>query len=143
MQLAIERGWSVADVLCTASHFVAACPADAVRQFVLKDQGVEQVIVVGRGTQNGFLLRLLEQQFSDAGIAMITLPAITRDAYEAITAAVLGYLVLDGIASNLPAVTGASGPRLLGDLTPGSLRNWQRCVEWMQRAIKLVATRAA
>jgi 1,6-anhydro-N-acetylmuramate kinase len=143
LQLAIERGWSVADVLCTATHFVAACPADAVRQFVLKDQGLEQVIVVGRGTQNGFLLRILEDQFKDAGIVMMALPDIACDAYEALTAAVLGCLTLDGVPANLPAVTGASGTRLLGLFIPGSLRNWQRCVDWLQRTAKLVVARAA
>jgi anhydro-N-acetylmuramic acid kinase len=143
LQMAIDRGWSVADVLCTATHFVAACPADVVRQFVLREQNVEQVIVVGRGTRNGFLLRLLEEQFTDVGIATILLPGIARDAYEAVTAATLGCLTLDGVPANLPAVTGARGPRLLGHLIPGSLRSWQSCVDWMQRVLKFVATRAA
>jgi anhydro-N-acetylmuramic acid kinase len=143
LQLAIERGWSVADVLCTATHFVAACPADFVRQFVLKEQSVEQVAVVGRGTHNGFLLRLLEEQFTDVGIATIALPGIARDAYEAMTGAVLGCLALDGVPANLPGVTGARGPRLLGQLIPGSFRSWQACIDWMQRAQKIVAPRAA
>jgi anhydro-N-acetylmuramic acid kinase len=143
LQLAVERGWSVADVLCTATHFVAACPADAVRQFVLREQSIEQVIVVGRGTQNGFLLRMLEEQFADAGITTIALADIARDTYEAMAAAVLGCLALDGVSANLPGVTGAIGPRLLGQFVPGSIRSWQRCVEWIQRAVKLVATRAA
>jgi anhydro-N-acetylmuramic acid kinase len=142
LQMAIERGWSVADVLCTATHFIAACAADVVRQCVLKDQNVEQAIIVGHGTSNGFLLHLFEEQFRDVGIATVAIPEIARDVYEAVTASVLGCLTLDGIPANLPGITGARGPRILGQLFPGSVGNWQHCVEWMQRAIKLVARAA-
>jgi anhydro-N-acetylmuramic acid kinase len=109
----------------------------------LKDQNVQQAILVGRGTRNGFLLRLLEEQFAGIGIATVTLAGISRDSYEAVTAAVLGCLMLDGVTANLPAVTGARAPRIVGQLVPGSLASWQACIEWMHRSIKLVATRAA
>lgn len=143
VRMTVERGWSVADVLCTATHFVAACPADAVRQFLAKDYRIDQAVLVGRGTQNGFLIRLLEEQFSSLGIATVTLPKLVPEAYEAVTACVLGCLAIDGVASNLPTITGAAGPRRLGILVPGSPQNWRLCVEWMNRVVKPFAIRAA
>ena len=143
IQMTVERGWSVADVLCTGTHFVAACPADAVRQFVMNHHRIDQVLLVGRGTQNGFLLRLLEEQFNSLGIATVALPKLAPESYEAVTAAVLGCLALDGVPSNLPSLTGAAGPRRLGIIVPGSPQNWRLCIEWMHRAVKPLAIRAA
>ena len=42
-------------------------------------------------------------------------------------------LTVDGVPTSLPSVTGASGPRLLGQFTPGSNGNWARCLDWMAR----------
>ena len=143
LEMTVERGWSVFDVLCTATHFVAACPADAVRQHLAKDCPADDVVLVGRGTQNGFLLRLVEEQFSGLGISTAPLPTIAPDAYGAVAAAVLACLTLDGVPANLPAITGAAGPRLLGHLTPGTSRNWHACVEWMHRTVRPAVLRVA
>jgi anhydro-N-acetylmuramic acid kinase len=40
------------------------------------------------------------------------------DAKEAVAFALLGYLTLHGQPGNVPAATGASGPRVLGCITP-------------------------
>jgi anhydro-N-acetylmuramic acid kinase len=40
------------------------------------------------------------------------------DAKEAVAFALLGYLTLHGQPGNVPAATGAAGPRVLGMITP-------------------------
>jgi anhydro-N-acetylmuramic acid kinase len=40
------------------------------------------------------------------------------DAKEAVAFALLGYLAIHGQPGNLPAATGASGRRVLGQVTP-------------------------
>jgi anhydro-N-acetylmuramic acid kinase len=40
------------------------------------------------------------------------------DAKEAVAFALLGYLTLHGQPGNVPAATGAGGPRVLGAVTP-------------------------
>jgi anhydro-N-acetylmuramic acid kinase len=42
------------------------------------------------------------------------------EAKEAVLSAVLGFLTWYGVPANPPTATGASGPRLLGSITPGS-----------------------
>jgi anhydro-N-acetylmuramic acid kinase len=86
---------------------------------------------------------LLEEQFASLGISTVALPKIVPDAYDAITAAVLAGLAIDGVPSSLPSLTGAAGPRRLGTIVPGSPQNWRLCIEWMHRAVKPLAIRAA
>lgn len=143
LQMTVECGWSVADVLCTATHFVAACPADAVRQQIANDFAAEQVIVVGKGAQNGLLLRLVEDQFTGLGVVTAPLAKIPAETYSAVCAAMLACLTLDGVPANLPGVTGAAGSRLLGQITPGTSRNWSECLEWMHQSARPAAVRAA
>ena len=62
----------------------------------------------------------------DAIIAALPNVRVTRfgdlffdgEAKEAVAFALLGYLHLMGEPGNLPSVTGARGPRILGQLTP-------------------------
>ena len=44
---------------------------------------------------------------------------VPADAKEAIAFAILGWCTLHGRPGNVPAATGASGPRVLGAITPG------------------------
>jgi anhydro-N-acetylmuramic acid kinase len=45
---------------------------------------------------------------------------LPRDGKEAYLAALLGFLTWHGVPGNTPSATGASGPRLLGSITPGN-----------------------
>jgi 1,6-anhydro-N-acetylmuramate kinase len=49
-------------------------------------------------------------------------------------AALLGVLHLDQTPANVPAITGARTPRVLGSLTPGSLSNWHRLLRELAAA---------
>jgi anhydro-N-acetylmuramic acid kinase len=44
---------------------------------------------------------------------------VDPDAREALAFAFLAWAHLHGIAGNIPSVTGAAGPRVLGSMTPG------------------------
>jgi anhydro-N-acetylmuramic acid kinase len=55
-------------------------------------------------------------------------PALSRNAAAA---AVLAALTCDGVSGNLPVLTGATGGRLLGHISPGDNRNWARCAAWL------------
>jgi anhydro-N-acetylmuramic acid kinase len=45
---------------------------------------------------------------------------VDPDAKEAVAFAVLAWAHLRGIPANVPAATGAAGPRVLGSFTPGA-----------------------
>jgi anhydro-N-acetylmuramic acid kinase len=68
---------------------------------------------------------------------------VAGEARQAVAAAGLAALTLDGVCVNLPGATGAAGPRLLGAMTPGDSRNWSRCLAWMARQALPIQSAAA
>ncbi len=114
------------DLLCTATHLAARAIGDASRLPQLKPEVPRHVLLTGGGVRNGLLWQRVSQQFGDKveRADAVGVPALSRNAAAA---AVLAALTCDGIAGNLPVLTGATGGRLLGHILPGDNRNWARC----------------
>ncbi len=107
------------DLLATLTLLTARSVARAYEQF-LPAGGVDEVILTGGGARNPTLVKRLEEEL--APIPVLTGPeplGMDPDAREAAAFALLSWAHLRRIPGNLPAVTGASGPRVLGSLTPG------------------------
>jgi len=129
------------DVLCTTTHFVAQAIVHAVQTYLPPNP--TRILLSGRGARNGFLWRLLEQKLSPAPLEKTDAHGIPFDARQAVAHAGLAALTLDGVSINLPGVTGAAGPRLLGQWTPGDSRNWARCLAWLARQAMPIQAAAA
>jgi anhydro-N-acetylmuramic acid kinase len=134
LQTARQSSASLHDLLCTATQFVARAIALSIRRF-LPDIQPPRVIVSGGGVKNGFLLHLLQQQLTGWPLEWANDCGVPSPARQAFAYGVLAVLTLDGVPSNLPSLTGATGARLLGSITPGSAGNWARCLGWMANQI--------
>ena len=141
MHWAKQMDRSLHDLLCTATHFVARATVEALRRFV--PWSPIRALLSGGGVRNGFLWRLLDQQLAPTPLVKIDECGIPCEARKAVAFAVLAALTMDGVPSNLPAVTGASGPRLLGSWTPGTPANWSRCLSWMAKQATMPRLAAA
>jgi anhydro-N-acetylmuramic acid kinase len=140
LKMAVDSEWSVRDLLCTATHFVAETVESALRQRLPEDAIVDEIILIGGGQHNGMLLRELSRRVAVPLVRLeaITNPAMAPASASAITPlgleevlgpasiALLALMCLDQVPGNPTAVTGARVPRPLGRLTPGSPQNWQR-----------------
>lgn len=124
-----ELNGSLHDLLCTATHFVARAVVRALNDFLPEPPA--RVLLSGGAVRNGFLWRLLEQQLAPVPVERTDAHGIPAEARKALAFAALAALTMDGVPANLPAATGAAGPRLLGQFTPGSTGNWARCLAWM------------
>jgi anhydro-N-acetylmuramic acid kinase len=140
-QWARQMDRSLHDLLCTTTHFVARATVEALRRFV--PWPPHRVLVSGGGVHNGFLWRLLEQQLAPLRLEKTDACGVPCQARKAIAFAALAALTLDAAPGNLPAVTGASGARLLGSITPGNPNNWSACVAWMARQTAMPRLAAA
>ncbi|MBN1909153.1 MAG: anhydro-N-acetylmuramic acid kinase [Pirellulales bacterium] len=128
VQMAVNAGWAVRDLLCTATHLVAESIARTLTRRLPADWPVDEVLVTGGGRHNGMLLRELGARLADTPLVVDHGLCECDAALEPACAAVLALFHLDQTPANPTAVTGAEIPRVLGRLTPGSPQNWQRLV---------------
>ncbi len=116
---ALHRLVPGADGVATAVELTARSVADAVGRWV---PGVADIVASGGGCHHPGLMASLERRL--AGLARphalrrFEEIFFTGDAKEAVAFALLGYLTLHGQPGNVPAATGARGPRVLGTVTP-------------------------
>jgi anhydro-N-acetylmuramic acid kinase len=129
LQMAVEREWSIRDLLCSATHFVAETVVRAFRRRLPEDANVGQILVTGGGQLNGMLLREIAARLPEIPLVRIGELGINREALDATAVAVMGLMFLDQVPANPTSVTGAELPRVLGRITPGSPQNWQRLLQ--------------
>ena len=111
-----ERTW--ANLLATLTAFTARSIGDSYRRWVIP-RGVDEVILTGGGARNPTLVEAIRAELGSIPLADETALGMSPDAREAAAFAVLAWAHLLGVAANVPEVTGAEGPRVLGSLTPG------------------------
>jgi anhydro-N-acetylmuramic acid kinase len=131
LQQARHENWSLHDLLCTATHFVARAITDAMRRHLPSGGLPDRILLTGGGIRNGLLLHLLQQQLGAIALDRTDAHGMPAEARKAVSIGVLTALSLDGVPANVPTATGAVGSRLLGSWTPGSPANWARCLAWM------------
>jgi anhydro-N-acetylmuramic acid kinase len=113
-----KRRVSPADLVATVTAFTVSVIADNIRRFILKTGPLNEVIVGGGGAYNPVLMEGLQEAL--APIRVLTFEAIGHEsrAIEAMTFALLAYQTWHGQPTNIPSVTGASHPVLLGKIIP-------------------------
>jgi anhydro-N-acetylmuramic acid kinase len=102
------------DFLATLSDFTAATIELSYRQFL--PQIPAEVLIGGGGSRNRYLMARLQHRLPEAKVASTDERQLDADYKEAIAFAILAYWRWHNIPGNLPSVTGASRPCLLGEL---------------------------
>ena len=126
MQQAVQQGWSIRDLLCTATHFIAEALHHAVDRCLPRGTPIDEIVVGGGGQNNGLLLREVAAKFPGIPLRRAREVGVAWEAVDAAAGALLALLHLDQVPANPPEVTGAEVARVLGRLTPGSPQSWQR-----------------
>lgn len=107
-----------ADLIATLTAFTARTVAEAVRRWA--DPGPEgEVVVTGGGAHNPVLVEMIAAALDPLPVHSDGHLGVPSDAKEAVAFAVLAWAHHHGLPGNVPEVTGAAGPRVLGSLTPG------------------------
>ena len=114
MQAGKERGLAALDILATATRFTAECIGIAVENFCPVQP--DELVVGGGGSRNPVLMACLR--------ARLSIPVLTNedlgydsDAKEAVAFAVLANECLHGLCNNVPSVTGARHPVVMGKIS--------------------------
>lgn len=106
-----------ADVQATLSEYTARTLTDAITGLARLEP--DALYVCGGGAFNGELMRRLQQQLPRARVADTSVLGIPPDQVEAALFAWLAHRRIENLPGNLPSVTGARGPRVLGALYSG------------------------
>ncbi|GKS98713.1 anhydro-N-acetylmuramic acid kinase [Acidovorax sp. SUPP3434] len=104
-----------ADVQATLTEFTASVCADGVRRF---GGGDSPLIVCGGGALNGHLMRRLQALLPRVAVSASDEHGMPALQVEAAAFAWLAHRAVERRSGNLPSVTGAAGPRILGAIYP-------------------------
>jgi anhydro-N-acetylmuramic acid kinase len=107
------------DVIATATRFTAEAIAAACRQFIMPHNVYEEAIVSGGGARNPALMDHLRDAMPEITLKLSDEYGLPAAAKEAIVFALLANETILGVPNNIPAVTGASRPVVLGTIVPG------------------------
>ncbi|WP_244302336.1 anhydro-N-acetylmuramic acid kinase [Microbispora triticiradicis] len=107
-------GLGLPDLTATLAALTAETVAAEIRRHRLGT-----VVVSGGGTRNPVLMRELRVRSGGVRLLPSDRLGVPPDAKEAVAFSYLGWLTAHGLPGTVPACTGASGPRVLGSLTPG------------------------
>lgn len=113
-----------ADIVATATDFTAASIADAYRRFILPKLSAKelpglQIVIGGGGVRNVTLLRRLQDRIGFGTVCSHEDFGIDSSAKEPLAFALLAHATMRGEAGNVPSVTGARRPAVLGKIIPG------------------------
>ena len=118
----LERRWqemeraqlSDRDCLATLTELTVASIVHSYQQFL--PQIPDEVLLCGGGSKNSYLRQRLQAELTSAQISTTDEVGIDSNFKEAIAFAVLAYWRVKSIPGNLPQVTGATRPVILGDI---------------------------
>jgi len=105
------------DMIATVTYFTAKSISESYKKWIFPIANLDEVILGGGGSHNITLIRYLKQELS--GVQVITQEDIglSSDAKEAIAFAILGNETIHGNFNNIPNVTGAKHPVVMGKIT--------------------------
>ena len=113
----LRGGERAEDVQATLLELTARTVADALRAH---QPDTARVLACGGGVHNPVLLARIAAQLPRVQVQSTAAHGLDPDFVEAMAFAWLAREALAGRPGNLPAVTGARGPRVLGVVYPGS-----------------------
>ncbi len=111
-----SKGMNRLDLIATATEFTALSVFDHYDRFIRKRMRVDEVLVSGGGVYNEAIMRSLRRHFEPATVKTVEQIGVSSDAKEAVLFALLANETISGLPSNIPSVTGATRPVILGKI---------------------------
>ncbi len=125
-----EYNLSDDDIVATTTAFTACSIIKAYQRFI--SDSIDQIIIGGGGSYNLTLVRMIKEygRATLGEVEVLTQEDLgfSSEAKEAIAFAILAYQTMKGCPNNLPQVTGAAHPVILGEITPG--QNLYQYLNW-------------
>lgn len=117
------RSMAVEDLLATCSRWTAEAVGTA-RRWIKGE--IDEVIVGGGGVRNRAIMGQLASLFAPIPVSTFESHGWDSKALESVAFAILAYQTVMEQSGNVPSVTGAAFPRLLGCIVPSGPRWYER-----------------
>jgi anhydro-N-acetylmuramic acid kinase len=114
-----KAGGSDNDAVATATALTAESIGRAIARWGAGKDDSAEVVISGGGAKNPALVERLAARVQPRPVVLFDQLFFEGEAKEAVAFAFLGLQTVTGKPGNLPAATGARGPRVLGHITPG------------------------
>ncbi len=113
------HGIAPEDAVATVTMLTAWSIGDQYRRWIRARHPADALLVGGGGSYNPTLMRMLRQEMEPMGVQVMTQEEVgaSSDAKEAVAFALLADYALAGLPNNLPSVTGASRPVVMGKIS--------------------------
>jgi len=113
LQPFLRAEYAPKDVQATLMQLTVQSISQAIKDYC---EGAQEIFVCGGGARNGALMNALRHAFADNGVPVALTDAlgVPAEQVEALAFAWLAQKTMQGEAGNLPAVTGAKHPCVLG-----------------------------
>lgn len=115
-QLAKHPGVAAKDVMTTLTELTAV----TISEQVLLSGGCERLLVCGGGSRNPLLMARLAALLPGTEVSTTDEAGVSGDDMEGLAFAWLAWRTLAGLPGNLPSVTGARMPTVLGAIFPAN-----------------------
>ena len=109
-----KEGLNKSDCLATITELTVASVVDSYHRFM--PQMPDEILLCGGGSRNIYLRQRLQAELASVRISTTDEVVMDGNFKEAIAFEVLAYWRVHNIPGNLPQVTGATGPALLGEI---------------------------
>ncbi|MFC2088583.1 anhydro-N-acetylmuramic acid kinase [Calditrichota bacterium] len=106
------------EIIHTVSKYTAYAVYDAYQKFIAPKYKADMLIVGGGGSKNPFIIESLTEYFAEIEVKKTSEFDLNEDFKEAICFAILANELIENRPTNLPQVTGAKNPVLLGKICP-------------------------
>lgn len=119
LRRAAARGITGEDLVATVTAFTAKTVALHVQRDLSRSAASAELIICGGGAKNPTLIKRLQEALPEGRLLSADEAGFPGRAIEASAFALLAYLTAHGLPGNLPHITGATHPAILGKIVPG------------------------
>src|SRR5262245_30801358 len=114
-----QRSLSIEDLLATCSMWTVKAVGTS-RRWIRGE--IDEVVVGGGGVRNRMIMNHLSTEFAPVPVTTFETLGWDSKVFEAVAFALLAYQTVTGQWGNIPSVTGADHPVLLGTIVPNGPR---------------------
>ncbi|MGC8948416.1 MAG: anhydro-N-acetylmuramic acid kinase AnmK [Thermoprotei archaeon] len=114
----LHNGYTPEDIITTLTEFTVQSIIENYKHFIFPKHNVSEVILGGGGAYNKYIVSRLKEELKHIKISLHEDYGIQSKLKEALAISILANETLNGNTNNIPNVTGATRPVVMGKIIP-------------------------